>query len=253
MPQPFFSYAGAKFRWARLLGPPRYSHVIEPFAGSAAYSCVWEPAQVTLIEVNPVVYGVWKFLQRVSPDEIMRLPSNISHVDELPPWVCEEGRNLIGFWFDSGLAAPGLRLCKWGRNPNRRGFYWSETLKHRLASQVDRIRHWNIIWGSYEESPDIEAHYFIDPPYNNAVGRNYPYHDIDYAALAEWCKGRRGFVQVCENDGATWLPFKPRTITTTHRPRRYSVEALCEIDNRISTRRPRPRRQDRRRKRHGAS
>src|ERR1700733_2017064 len=110
MLQPFLSYAGAKFREAALLGRPRYNHVIEPFAGSAAFSCVWEPAQVTLIEVNPVVYGVWKFLQRVSPDEIMRLPSNISHVAELPPLVCEEARTLIGFWFDSGLATPCLRL-----------------------------------------------------------------------------------------------------------------------------------------------
>jgi hypothetical protein len=148
MLQPFFSYAGAKFREAVLLGPPRYNHVIESFAGSAAYSCVWEPAQVTLIEANPVVCGVLKFLQRVSPDEIMRLPSNISHVDELPPWVCEEERNLIGFWFDAGLAAPSLRRCNWGHNPNRHSFYWSETVKHRLASQVDRIGHWNIVWGS---------------------------------------------------------------------------------------------------------
>jgi hypothetical protein len=228
----FFSYYGAKFRMASLWGPPRYNHVIEPFAGTAAFSCVWEAAEVTLIEINPVVCGVWKYLQRAFPDEILRLPSNISHIDELPPWVCEEEKNLVGFWLDRGPKAPCLSRSSWGYNPNKHGCYWSETAKYRIACQVDRIRHWNIVWGTYEEAPDIEAHWFIDPPYNNAAGRLYPYHDIDYAALAEWCKSRRGFVQVCEQDGATWLPFKPLTIISTHHGCGYSVEAVCEIDNR---------------------
>jgi hypothetical protein len=65
------------------LGPPQRTHVIEPFAGSAGYSCFWQPKKVTLIERDPLVVGIWKFLQRSSPTELMRLPSNISHVDEL--------------------------------------------------------------------------------------------------------------------------------------------------------------------------
>jgi hypothetical protein len=232
----FFPYYGSKLTLAPRYGPPKYNRVIEPFGGAAGYSCYWEPAQVILIEINPVVYGVCKYIQRVSPAEILRLPTNVSHVDELPPWICEEARNLIGFYFNCGLAAPGLSRSNWAQNPNKQGSYWSETTKYRIASQLNRIRHWNIIWGSYEEAPHIEAHWFIDPPYNNAAGRHYPCHDIDYAALEEWCKSRRGFVQVCENDGATWLPFRPLTILSTHRPRGYSVEALCEIDNRPSRR-----------------
>jgi site-specific DNA-adenine methylase len=86
--QPFFLYYGGKWRLAERLGPPQRAHVIEPFAGSAGYCCYWEPKKVTLIDADPVVVGVWKFLKRVSPAELRRLPSNISHVDELPPRVC---------------------------------------------------------------------------------------------------------------------------------------------------------------------
>ena len=39
--------------------------------------------------------------------------------------------------------------------------------------------------------------------------RHYTHNEIDYVALAQWCRTRKGFVQVCENVGATWLPFKP--------------------------------------------
>ena len=232
MQSPVCPYYGSKFRVARLLGPPRYSHVIEPFAGFAAFSCLYEPAQVTLIEVNPVVCGVWRYLQRSSPAEIMRLPTDISHVDELPTWVCEEARNFIGFWLNRFVAAPALTRCKWARNPNYAARFWSETTKCRIAGYVDLIRHWRIIWGTYEEAPDIEAHWFIDAPYSNVAGRHYPYNDIDYAALAAWCKSRPGFVQACGNDGETWLPFRPLTIASNHRARGYSVEAVCEFDNR---------------------
>ena len=97
--------------------------------------------------------------------------------------------------------------------------------------QVDRIRHWTIIQGTWDEAPDIHAHWHIDPPYNNPAGRLYPCNQVDYLALENWCRQRRGFVQVCENDGATWLPFKPFSIVKTHRARGYSVEALYEATN----------------------
>jgi hypothetical protein len=104
-----------------------------------------------------VVYGVWKFLQKASPTELLRLPSNISHVDELPPRVCEEAKALIGFWFNHGLPSPALRRSNWARNPRYAAFFWSETIKLRLASQVNRIRHWKILEDTWDRAPDIEA------------------------------------------------------------------------------------------------
>jgi hypothetical protein len=228
MLQPFIPYYGAKWKLAQRLVPPQRTHVIEPFAGGAGYSCYWEPPKVTLIELNPVVYGVWKYLQGVSPAELKRLPSNISHINELPSRVCEEARALIGFWFDARSAKPAHNRSNWAKIPCLRAFYWSETIKWRLASQVHRIRHWKIKEGSYEQVPDVEAHWHIDPPYNNTAGRSYRCHNLDYRALGKWCKRRRGFVQVCENDGAKWLPFKPLTIMATHRPTGYTAEAVYE-------------------------
>ena len=229
--QPFFLYFGSKWKLAERLGPPQRDHVIEPFAGSAGYNVFWEPKNVTLIERDPVVCGVWKFLRRTSPTELMRLPSNISHVDELPPRVCQEARSLIGFWFNHGLEAPTVHRSNWARQPRYAPYYWSETVKLRLARQVERIRHWTIIEGSWERAPNVRAHWHIDAPYNNSAGETYRHRKVDHATLAKWCKRRRGFVQVCAHDGAEWLPFEPFTIMPTHRVRGYTAEAVFEIEN----------------------
>lgn len=83
-------------------------------------------------------------------------------------------------------------------------------MRARLASQVDAIRHWQIIEGSYESAPTIEATHFVDPPYQKA-GKHYrePSKKIDFMALATYCKGLVGQTIVCENEGADWLPFRP--------------------------------------------
>lgn len=228
--QPFFKYFGGKHKLARQYGRPRCEHVIEPFAGAAGYSVYWEPKKVTLIERNPVVYGVWDFLKHVSPKEVLRLPANISHVDELPPRVCQEAKWLIGFWFDR-QPKPAVSRSNWARIPWKAANYWSETIKQRIAAQVDKIRHWEIIEGSYDDAPDVKAHWHIDPPYDNAAGDLYTLHDIDRQALARWCKSRHGWRQVCENDGANWLAFKPFSILPTHQGRGYSAEVVHESSN----------------------
>jgi hypothetical protein len=207
-------------------------HVIEPFAGAAGYSVYWEPKEVTLIEQNPAVYGVWDYLRRVSPSEVMRLPSNISHVDELSPRVCQEAKWLIGFWFDvRGQTKPLESRSTVARTPIHAARSWSDTVKRRIASQVDRIRHWEIIHGNYQDAPDVKAHWHIDPPYNNAAGDLYTLHKIDHQALAQWCLSRCGWRQVCENDGAAWLGFKPFSILQTSRGKGYSVEVVHESSN----------------------
>lgn len=115
----------------------------------------------------------------------------------------------------------GPETLQLARQPIRSASFWSETIKLRLAGQVERIRHWTIIEGSWEQAPDTKAHWHVDPPYNGTSGRRYRYNSIDRASLANWCNRRRGFVQVCENDGATWLRFEPLSISYTHRARGY--------------------------------
>jgi len=229
---PIFPFFGGKWRGARLYRQPERDHVIEPFAGSAGYSSFWEPKKVTLIEIDPVIAGVWKYLLRASSSEIMSLPVDIDHVDEVH--ACQEARWLIGFHLDVGRTKPAICRSGWGQaQKNWKGGtpVWSASTRLRIARQVEKIRDWRIIEGSYENAPDVDAHWFIDPPYQ-ATGHAYSYADIDYAALGEWCLQRRGFVQVCEGDGADWLPFGPGPIlTTTIRKKEFSTESLFEFES----------------------
>lgn len=80
-----------------------------------------------------------------------------------------------------------------------------EKLRHFLP----RIEHWKFHEVSYDTILNQHATWFIDPPYNNAAGRRYRQHDIDFDRLARFCHGRLGQVIVCENEGADWLPFEP--------------------------------------------
>ena len=70
-------------------------------------------------------------------------------------------------------------------------------------------RHVLYALGDYRQAPDIEATWFIDPPYQHVPGR---YHHgpetIDYDELAEWAMSRRGQVIVCEGPDGDWLPFE---------------------------------------------
>ena len=189
---------------------------------------------MTLVERDPVIYGVWSYLIKVRPPEIMKLPSNIDSLDELPPWVPEEARNLTGLWFNRALPQPAKHRSQWAQQPLYAAYFWGEMIKLRLAGQVDLIKPWKIIEGDYTKAPNAVAHYHIDPPYSIA-GQHYRYNGIDYDQLAEWCLQRRGFVQICEAAGATWLPFKTYARTASHRARgfrahKFSPEALYEID-----------------------
>jgi hypothetical protein len=233
--QLFFPYYGGKLKLARDLGRPQRDIVVEPFAGSAGFSTFWEPRAVTLIERDPVVFGVWDYLQKAAPAELLRLPSNISSLDQLPSAVCQEARWLIGFWMNHGLAVPSARRSNWARQTRYHGRFWSKTVKLRLASQVERIRHWKLIEGSYECAPDIEAHWHIDPPYKT-TGHPYRFNGIKHEMLAKWCVQRRGFVQVCEAHGADWLPFESLVqvdnsgIRGRNARRGLSTEAVFEIE-----------------------
>jgi 16S rRNA G966 N2-methylase RsmD len=85
---------------------------------------------------------------------------------------------------------------------------WTQATRERIAGQLSSIRHWKIAEADYAEAPDVRATWFVDPPYEGA-GRYYAHSRIDYAELAQWSRSRQGQVIVCENEGATWLPFRP--------------------------------------------
>jgi len=145
--------------------------------------------------------------------------------------VCQEARSLIGFWFNHGLPSPALRRSNWARNPRYAAFFWSETIKLRLARQVERIRHWKIVEGTWEDAPDIERIGMSTRLIRTRRDGCTFTMVVNRRELAKWCKRRRGYVQVCESDGAKWLRFEPLSIVHTHRARGYSAEAVFEIEN----------------------
>jgi 16S rRNA G966 N2-methylase RsmD len=101
------------------------------------------------------------------------------------------------------LSAGRIKLRAMGRKFEG----WSVAQRERVASQLRCIRHWKIIEGDYTLAPNDRATWFVDPPYQVA-GSHYVHRRIDYAALASWCRDRSGQVIVCENAGASWLPFR---------------------------------------------
>lgn len=236
--KPFFSYFGSKYKLSKEYGEPRHDLVIEPFAGSAAYSVFWEPKQVILIDKSPVIVSIWNYLINASEKEIMDLPTEFDVIADLGlEWGAE---NLIGFWAAKGKVTPARRKSKWGKQyaNSKDCKVWGEPVKERLAAQLPKIKHWKCFEGHYNSFFNNKtAHWFIDPPYLVA-GKRYPHKVDDYSALAEWARQRKGFVQVCENEGADYLPFhKFKSVNTYHhmkqngkRKAKYTHEVLYQKD-----------------------
>ena len=207
--KPFFSYYGGKWRIAPKYPAPRYSTIVEPFAGSAGYSLRYPDRDVLLVEKYDVLAAIWSYLIRVSEEEILALPDvppggKISDIPGLP----QEARWLMGFCICGADSKPRSKISSWTRaNPNSVKF-WNSARRQRIASQLHAIRHWRVLHGSYE---DIEvgnpATWYVDPPYR-VKGYCYKERDIDYARLGAWCRALPGQVIVCEGQDADWLPFE---------------------------------------------
>lgn len=225
--KPFFTFYGGKYRAAPHYPTPIHDMIIEPFAGSAGYSVRYFDRKILLIEKDPKIAGLWKYLTKVSQREIMGIPLQISNtVDDMP--ICEEAKWLVGFWCNKGASAPMKSPSKWMRGGTRPNSYWGAVTRARIAEQVTQIRHWRVVEGSYETAPNIRATWYIDPPYAGA-GNHYRMRINNYELLAEWCRTRRGQVMVCENVGATWLPFEPFRLIKSNpscRGKSVSAEAL---------------------------
>ena len=98
--KPFFRYYGGKFRVAPKYAAPKHDTIIEPFAGSAGYSVRYHDRNIILVEKDPVLVGVWSYLIKASPAEILALP-------DVPPGtsvddygLCQEARWFVGFWMN---------------------------------------------------------------------------------------------------------------------------------------------------------
>ena len=210
--RPFFSYFGSKWRLAPTYPRPEHRDLIEAFAGGAGYACRHYKRRVLLIEKDPRIAALWAWLIKVSPAEVLKIPlfgNGIESVDDMKG-IAEEARTLVGKWLftSNGIERKPSRTMQNQLN-NGSAAYWGWEARHRIAHQVQRIRHWRVIHGSYEDAPDVEATWFLDPPYQR-LGVHYRQGStgIDYASLASWVRARRGLTIACEAEPADWLPFE---------------------------------------------
>lgn len=223
--RPFFSFYGAKAKIVRRYPAPTHQTIVEPFAGSASYACAYPTRQVILVEKDPTIANLWRWLiEDATPTDVMALPDLEPDQTTNDLDINDAARSLIGFWLNKGSSRPCRTPSKWMRSDTRSGF-WSEAIRLRIASQLQHIRHWQVIHGDYSDAPNIAATWFIDPPYQIAGTRyRHSSKQIDFTHLADWVLKRQGQVMVCENVGADWLPFQP--FTTVNGQKRSSTEAI---------------------------
>ena len=224
--KPFFSYYGGKWRAAKRYPAPKYDTIVEPFAGSAGYSLRYADRRVRLNDKDEIVCGVWDYLINAPSSEILALPEQVTHVDDLH--VSQEAKWLIGFWLNKGAASPCKTPSAWMRKGTHNNSFWGSAIKNRIARQQEHIRHWKVFNLSYSNLVIAgKATWFIDPPYIQA-GKFYRHssNGVDFNHLGVWCRGIRGHVIVCENEGADWLPFSnAMQIKATHGGKRTGVSA----------------------------
>lgn len=232
MAKPMFSYYGAKWQGAKHYGSPRHNVVIEPFAGSACYSLRWNVNTSLLYDASQEICDLWDFLINCSDADIRGIPDVFNSFEEIEQ--LNRGANLlVRFWVAKGRAEPTNKLSPWYqqyRNDSQCRV-WGGAVKKRIIAQKPIIKGWKVDSCDYQDIPDVVGHWHIDPPYNNNAGSRYPYSGkkIDYNHLSKWCKSRRGSVDVCENVGATWLPFTPLYEVVSCRGRRDGGKSLEAI------------------------
>lgn len=198
-----FSYYGSKSKVVHLYPRPKFDKIIEPFAGSARYSLKYFDRDVLLVDKYEVIVKIWKWLQKASPKDILSLPDlKLGDKIDRKDFDCIEQAWLMGFIVNQGVSSPRLTVSMMATEEKMK------RQKRTIAENLYKIKHWRVELGSYEDIPNQEATWFIDPPYQ--FGGEYYWtgnKNIDYPTLADWCKSRDGQVIVCENTKADWLPF----------------------------------------------
>lgn len=194
-----FYYYGRKKKIAKYYPAPACDVIIEPFAGSAAYSLYEENwrKRVILIEKDKRVSEIWEWLiHEATPESILNLP--ILNVGDKSSEFLHiiHAVTKMAFKFKTIKVTPVL-----ARN-------W-EISRRVMAANLHKVKHWEIHCADYTTAPDIDATWFIDPPYKSSPGMGYHHSsdDIDYEELANWARLRRGQVIFCEGEFGDYLPF----------------------------------------------
>lgn len=204
-----FPYFGAKHKLARYYPEPKYGLVIEPFAGSAAYSCFHAESidHAILVDKDPAVVALWHRMQAMSSDELESM--------QCPP----QGERTSEVLFALAAGHQGQVLLHdptATRQVTERMFKSWPAIQRRMLRLLPLTRGWEVRCASYADLGDSEATWFVDPPYQSLQdayldnkAANYAVKAVDFEHLGRWCIERTGQLIVCEQDPADWLPFLP--------------------------------------------
>jgi len=211
--RPFIKYYGSKWRLAPLYPAPEGKIIIEPFAGSAQYATLYPDREVHLYDLDDKICGVWDYLIHGSKSEILSLPLLLDPEESLLDHdIPQEAKWLIGYWLGVG-ATPILQRTPWGFVALKSGWLstWCGAKRNQIANSISKIRHWKIHNEHYQQVKNVDATWFIDPPYQIKGGEHYrrSNKEIDYENLKSWTLSRKGLKIVCEAEGAKWMDFQP--------------------------------------------
>jgi site-specific DNA-adenine methylase len=201
-----FYYYGRKEKIYKYYSKPVHDTIIEPFAGSAVYSLKNYKKNVIILDKDERIINIWNYLKGATSEDILSLPLVISGQslnDKQFDNLSNVQKDLISFFTNPSSAQPKRSVGKFN--------IWHEKNRIRLSEDVNKIKHWEIILGDYQDIPNQTATWFIDPPYQGNGGQYYKHgnKNMDYDKLSEWVRSREGQVIVCENIQANWLPFRP--------------------------------------------
>ena len=132
--------------------PPAHPTIIEPFAGSASYAMRYWKRAVLLIEKDPRIIALWKWLiEEATRESILAMPDLV---------VGEQTDNFLHILYMASKM--GFTYHKATVTPLMAKGWWYG--KRQMAKNVHKVKHWKIIEGDYTQAPDIPATWFIDPP-----------------------------------------------------------------------------------------
>lgn len=220
-----FYYYGAKNLLSRYYPEPRYDTIIEPFGGSAAYTCFHllknKNLKALLYDKDDDVAETWDFLLKCSERDILNYQTpNI-------------GEYAYDFLIKTCTVSNASSKCKKMKYTERldRVFQIQKRRILKFLPIRDRI---TFIHGDYSNIENVESCWFIDPPYqvNNKNGTVFQNGDgyskscnvsnIKFEELGNWCINRKGQVIVCEKEGANWLPFEKFRTNKTSLNKNYN-------------------------------
>lgn len=218
--KPFWRFYGSKWRRAATLPAPEYGTIVEVCAGAAGYSLRHHNREVVLIERDPKIADLWRWLIAASPADVRDLPLLEPGQTVASLGLPAGAGYLIGFWCGTGRTQPGQRLSTWssrngsraGGKANRAMSGWSPEVRARVADQVKAIKHWTIIEGDWLDAAhtlcDAPRTWVFDPPYQSPAGRRYRYNEIDYASMGAFIDTQApGQVLAFDQEGSTWRPW----------------------------------------------